>query len=105
MRCAGSRQIHKGIISRILVPAVLQTKGNGTGMTQSLFLTETRNGSLVALARSLLSLRVGLAVLWRDIRASQESKARVDTRRDTGGRQEFPVLHPAGTLLPLDTGV
>lgn len=100
-----SRQISKRIISRIRVPSVLQTKRNEIRMTQSFLLAEARNGSLLTLRRSPLSLGISLAVLWCNIRASHERKTRVDPRRDTRGSQEFPVLHPASTLLPLDTGV
>ena len=75
-------------------------------MSQCLFFVEARDRRCVSLgARLLLWSGSGFTILGSNIGVGEERKTRVDTGRDPRRGQELAVLHPAGTLLPLDARV
>lgn len=76
-------------------------------MSQCLFFVKARDRRCVSLGACLLLLWSGLGftILGSNIGVGEESKTRIDTGRDPRRGQEFAILHPAGTLLPLDARV
>jgi len=88
------------------VPSVLQAKCNESGVSQRLFFVEARDRRCVALGACLLQWSgSGFTILGSNIGVGEERKTRIDTGRDARRGQEFAILHPAGTLLPLDARV
>ena len=99
------RQIDKWIVGRIRVPSVFQAVCNRMGMSQCLFFVEAWDSRCISVGTCLLWSGVGFTILGRNVGVGEESKTSIETCRDPRRGQEFAILNPASTLLPLDARV